>query len=70
MAVLPSYYVMKTLIGGGDTNRRTIYKGSDHEPVCQFNLHLKPWTAEDERLLNICLKALVDDAEKRGKSDG
>lgn len=60
----PAYYYMKTLLGGGDTNKRTIYRGSDHAPVCIFNDSMRDWTAEHERVLNICLNALLADAAK------
>jgi hypothetical protein len=63
----PSYYVTQTLLGGGDVNRRTIYRSSDHEPICVFNQRMHDWTAEDDRLLNICLAALMSDAVERGK---
>jgi hypothetical protein len=62
---MPAYYVMSTLLAGGDTNRRTIYRGSDNEPVCVFNQRMRDWTVGDERLLNICLSALLADAENQ-----
>ena len=64
MSGLPPYYAVKTLLGGKpDVNRRTIcnQKGDD---VCVFNQDMRPWTAEDARLLQICLKALLADVGK------
>lgn len=58
-----SYYASKTLVGGLDVNRRTIYFGSKYEEgreVAVFNRSMKDWTPRHAAELNACLKALND----------
>lgn len=59
MVEFPKYYVLKTLLGGGDVNRRTIYR-KDHTVVCTFNQEMKDWTPDKKKELDLCLKALID----------
>jgi hypothetical protein len=62
-AMTKSYYLTQTLMGGSrDANSRTIYNSKD-EPVCTFNPGMsRAWNCEDERLLGVVLKALIEDA--------
>jgi hypothetical protein len=56
---IPSYFVMKTLLGGSpDINRRIIYASYDR-PVCTFNYEMHPWTERDEIEVEACVEALL-----------
>lgn len=62
----PAYYVTRTLMGGSpDQNTRTIYRYTHggHYPVAKMKGEYETgWTAENERLLNVMVKALIEDA--------
>lgn len=60
----PRYGVARTLLGGPpDVNRRSIFDSWNHcETVAEFNPQMDRWTKEHERVLNICLEALNEDA--------
>lgn len=73
----PRYGASRTLLGGyPDVNRRTIVDSwNEFETVAEFNPQMDVWTREHERVLNICLDALNEDAkghaqEGRARSDG
>lgn len=62
----PKYYYVqnqKTLLGGRDISRRTIYQdaGGCGIPICVFNQEMSHWNEERERQLNVVLKALEQD---------
>lgn len=59
----PQVYICQTLLGGQpDVNRRIIYDGRTGDPICVFNQDMRPWTPEDDRRLQVVLKALLNDA--------
>jgi hypothetical protein len=62
MVEFPKYYVLKTLLGGGDVNRRTIYR-KNHTEVCTFNQEMKDWSVDMAKELDVCLKALINAAD-------
>ena len=68
------YYVSKTLIGGGDINRRTVIEadaGADGKPVfstekivCIINPHMADWTYDHMRWQDTILAALRERAKQ------
>lgn len=56
----PKFYVSKTLLGGGDVNRRTVYRddGGCGVQICVFNQEMSDWNEDREKQLMATVKAL------------
>lgn len=53
-----AFYVCKTMLGGPDVNRRSIYRADYHSHVKTFNYEMKPWTPDMQAELNAELASL------------
>lgn len=57
------YYSTKTLVGcDPDINRRHIHDSREHSTVVTMNQEMGIWTSEHDRICNLILKTLNEDA--------
>ena len=59
----PRFFALQTLMGGEpDCNSRSIFDKTNLErEVARFNPERRPWTPDDDRYLDISLKALNEE---------